>query len=174
MKDVGRILIIGAGPTGIGAAYRLKELGYTNFLLVEAADHAGGLASSFVDDRGFTWDVGGHVLFSHYDYFDDAMRDALGEADWLHHERESWVWIANRFVPNPFQNNLRYLPADLMLKAVRGLAARPPRVPSPTQDFATWILQTFGEGIRDIFMAPYNLKVWAYPLERLSAGWVGE
>ena len=173
-KDVGRILIVGAGPTGMGAAWRLEELGYTNFLLVEAGGHAGGLASSFVDERGFTWDVGGHVLFSHYAYFDAAMQAALGTDGWLQHERESWVWIADRFVPYPIQNNLRYLPADMIDKAIRGLAARPPRIPSPTQDFGAWVLQTFGEGIRDIFMAPYNFKVWAYPLERLSAGWVDE
>jgi protoporphyrinogen oxidase len=174
MKDVGRILIIGAGPTGIGAAYRLKKLGYSNFRLLEASGTAGGLASSYTDDKGFTWDVGGHVQFSHYDYFDDAMDEALGKDGWLHHERESWVWMADRFVPYPFQNNLRYLPRDMMTKAIRGLANRPPRTPSPTQDFGSWVLQTFGEGIRDIFMAPYNFKVWAFPLERLWAGWVGE
>ncbi len=174
MKDAGSILIIGAGPTGIGAAYRLMKLGYTNFKLVEASGTAGGLASSYVDDKGFTWDVGGHVQFSHYDYFDDAIDEALGKDGWLHHERESWVWMADRFVPYPFQNNLRYLPKDMMTKAVRGLVNRPPRTPSPTQDFGSWCLQTFGEGIRDIFMAPYNYKVWAFPLERLWAGWVGE
>jgi len=174
MDSAGRIVIIGAGPTGIGAAYRLKKLGYTNFKILEAENHAGGLASSFTDDHGFTWDIGGHVQFSHYDYFDTAMVEALGEDGWLNHERESWVWMANRFVPYPFQNNLRYLPADLMAKAVRGLANRPPRTPSPNQDFGTWIMQVFGEGIRDIFMSPYNFKVWAYPPERLWAGWVGE
>ena len=174
LKDAGRILIIGAGPTGIGAAYRLKKLGYTNFKVVEAGGHAGGLSSSYVDDQGFTWDVGGHVQFSHYDYFDDAMNDALGKDGWLHHERESWVWMADRFVPYPFQNNLRYLPKEMIAKAVRGLVNRPPRTPSPNQDFGSWILQTFGEGIRDIFMAPYNYKVWAYPVERMWAGWVGE
>ncbi len=173
-RDAGRILIVGAGPTGIGAAYRLKKLGYPNFVVVEASGHAGGLASSYTDDKGFTWDVGGHVQFSHYDYFDDAMAEALGKDGWLHHERESWVWIAGRFVPYPFQNNLRYLPADLIAKAVRGLASRPPRTPSPSQDFGAWVLQTFGEGIRDIFMAPYNFKVWAFPMDRLWAGWVGE
>jgi protoporphyrinogen oxidase len=174
VKEAGRILIVGAGPTGLGAAYRLKKLGYTNFEVVEAEGHAGGLASSFVDDKGFTWDIGGHVQFSHYDYFDDAMVEALGKDGWLHHERESWVWMADRFVPYPFQNNLRYLPREMVAKAVRGLVTRPPRTPSPNQDFGTWILQTFGEGIRDIFMAPYNYKVWAYPVERLWAGWVGE
>jgi protoporphyrinogen oxidase len=174
MKDIGRVLIVGAGPTGIGAAYRLKKLGYSNFRVVEAGPGAGGLASSYVDDHGFTWDVGGHVQFSHYDYFDDAMDEALGKDGWLHHERESWVWIAERFVPYPFQNNLRYLPREMIAKAVRGLVDRPPRTPSPTQDFGAWVSQTFGDGIRDIFMAPYNYKVWAFPLERLWAGWVGE
>jgi protoporphyrinogen oxidase len=174
LKQAGRILIIGAGPTGIGAAYRLKKLGYTDFLVVDSAAHAGGLASSFVDNEGFTWDIGGHVQFSHYDYFDVAMDEALGKDGWLHHERESWVWMADRFVPYPFQNNLRYLPKEMIAKAVRGLANRPPRTPSPNQDFGSWVLQTFGEGIRDIFMAPYNYKVWAFPLERLWAGWVGE
>jgi protoporphyrinogen oxidase len=82
--------------------------------------------------------------------------------------------MADRFVPYPFQNNLRYLPKELMTKAIRGLVTRPPRTPSPNQDFGSWVLQTFGEGIRDIFMAPYNYKVWAFPLERLWAGWVGE
>jgi protoporphyrinogen oxidase len=173
-KDAGLILIVGAGPTGIGAAYRLQSLGYTNFRLLESSGHAGGLASSYVDDAGFTWDVGGHVQFSHYDYFDDAMDRALGKDGWFTHERESWVWMADRFIPYPFQNNLRYLPQAMVAKAVRGLANRPPRTPSPTQDFGSWVLQTFGEGIRDIFMAPYNYKVWAFPLERLWAGWVGE
>ena len=72
-RDAGRILIVGAGPTGIGAAYRLKKLGYTNFRVIEASSIAGGLAASYTDDKGFTWDVGGHVQFSHYDYFDEAM-----------------------------------------------------------------------------------------------------
>jgi protoporphyrinogen oxidase len=174
MKDAGRIVIIGAGPTGIGAAYRLKKLGYTDFKVIEAEGYAGGLASSFTDEHGFTWDIGGHVQFSHYDYFDVAMKEALGEEGWLNHERESWVWIADRFVPYPFQNNLRYLPKEMIAKAIKGLATRPPRTPSPNQDFGTWIMQIFGEGLRDIFMEPYNYKVWAFPPEKLWAGWVGE
>jgi protoporphyrinogen oxidase len=174
LEHKGRVLIIGAGPTGIGAAYRLKKLGINDFTVLEAQSHAGGLASSHLDENGFTWDVGGHVQFSHYDYFDQAMEDALGKDGWLHHERESWVWIADRFVPYPFQNNLRYLPAEMINKAIRGLVNRPPRKPSPGQDFGAWINEMMGEGLRDIFMAPYNYKVWAFPVERLWYGWVGE
>ncbi|HEX6213166.1 MAG TPA: NAD(P)-binding protein, partial [Vicinamibacterales bacterium] len=68
-----RIVIIGAGPTGLGAAWRLHELGHHNWVLYESTDHPGGLASSVVDTQGFTWDLGGHVLFSHYKYFDNVM-----------------------------------------------------------------------------------------------------
>lgn len=174
MESKGHILIIGAGPTGLGAAYRLKKLGYSDFTVLEAHPYAGGLASSYVDDNGFTWDVGGHVQFSHYDYFDQAMQEALGGEGWLHHERESWVWIADRFVPYPFQNNLRYLPTEMINKAISGLINRPARKPSPNQDFGSWINEMMGDGLRDIFMAPYNYKVWAFPVEQLWYGWVGE
>ena len=174
LESKGHILIIGAGPTGLGAAYRLKKLGYSNFTVLETQSYAGGLASSHVDANGFTWDIGGHVQFSHYDYFDQAMQEALGSEGWLHHERESWVWIADRFVPYPFQNNLRYLPTDMINKAIAGLINRPPRKPSPNQDFGSWINEMMGDGLRDIFMAPYNFKVWAYPVDQLWYGWVGE
>lgn len=169
-----RILIIGGGPTGLGAAYRLRQLGHEDFLLVEAGSSPGGLASSFMDDSGFTWDIGGHVQFSHYDYFDRAMQDALGADGWLHHERESWVWIADRFVPYPFQNNIRYLPKELAAKALRGLVTRPPVRQDSGRDFGTWIDQMMGEGLKEIFMAPYNYKVWAYPVDMLGSGWLGE
>ena len=62
----GRIVILGAGPTGLGAAHRLTELGHDDWDIFEGSDHVGGLASSVTDDHGFIWDHGGHVMFSHY------------------------------------------------------------------------------------------------------------
>ncbi len=94
-KDAGRIFVIGAGPMGIGAAYRLKSLRCTNFRGVKASESACGLASSFVDRNGFPWDIGGHVQFSHCAYFDDAMDAAPGKEGRLHRERGSWVRIAD-------------------------------------------------------------------------------
>lgn len=170
-----KFLIIGAGPTGLGAAYRLKELGIENFTILDAADHVGGLAASFKDAHGFTWDIGGHVQFSHYRYFDEVMARALGEDGWLFHERESWVWICDRFVPYPFQNNIRYLPQNEMWKCLKGLIElyKNPVAGRP-QNFREWIHATFGAGLAEIFMEPYNFKVWAYPPEEMSYEWIGE
>jgi protoporphyrinogen oxidase len=170
------LLIIGAGPTGLGAAWRLTTLGHTDWLLCEAAPDAGGLAASVVDDAGFTWDLGGHVQFSHYDYFDDLMDDLLGTDGWLYHQRESWVWIRDRFVPYPFQLNLHRLPdaertmcVRGLITALRGAADRP-----APENFGQWIDAAFGPGIGDVFLRPYNWKVWAYPLHELSWGWIGD
>ena len=76
------------------------------------------------DERGFTWDHGGHVLFSHYEYFDRLMDDLLGKA-WIDHERESWIWLMERFVPYPFQNNIRRLPRRALWECIEGLLNRP-------------------------------------------------
>jgi phytoene dehydrogenase-like protein len=88
--DEKKIVIIGAGPTGLGAAYRLKELGYKNFHMYEATDHLGGLASSYTDFAGFTWDIGGHVMFSHYKYYDQCFDTLMGN-DFQMNMRECWV-----------------------------------------------------------------------------------
>jgi protoporphyrinogen oxidase len=169
-----KFLIIGAGPTGLGAAYRLKDLGDNDYLIIERENWAGGLASSFLDPNGFTWDIGGHVQFSHYEYFDRAMKLAIPEGNWLHHERESWVWMKQRFIPYPFQNNIRYLPKESMwncLKGLMDLAKAPQQNP---QNFYEWILASFGPGVAEEFMLPYNYKVWAFPPEDMAFQWIGE
>lgn len=169
-----RVVILGAGPTGLGAAYRLKELGHDNFQVYDRASQVGGLATSHKDEKGFTWDIGGHVQFSHYRYFDDLMLKALG-ANWLNHERESWVWIEGKFVPYPFQNNIRYLRPETRWKCLQGLIQlyKQPFQGRP-QNFREWIDATFGPGLADVFMVPYNFKVWAYPGEEMDFNWIGE
>ena len=143
-------------------------------MLLEAASQAGGLASSFIDQRGFTWDIGGHVQFSHYEYFDRAMLECLGADGWLHHQRESWVWIRDRFIPYPFQHNIHRLPPDDLEGCVHGLVKLAAAPAPPPENFGEWIDATFGSGIAELFLRPYNFKVWAHPPEVLSAAWCGE
>ncbi len=167
-----KILILGAGPCGLGAAHRLNELGHSTWRIIEKNSHVGGLSASFLDDAGFTWDMGGHVLFSHYDYFDRVVAAALG-GEWHEHQRESWVRIFQRWVPYPFQNNVRYLPDAVLKECVEGLRDLS-GIPADAANFREWMDAVFGRGIVKHFMEPYNRKVWGVPLESMDKGWISE
>ena len=167
-----RIFILGSGPAGLGAAHWLNTSSHAEWHLFERNPHVGGLTASFVDDKGFTWDIGGHVLFSHYDYFDKAVKEALG-GDYYHLFRESWVRILDIWVPYPFQNNIRHLPPEALEKCLEGLRAARTN-PAETRNFRQWMDAIFGEGIVRYFMEPYNRKVWGVPLETMGKEWLGE
>jgi protoporphyrinogen oxidase len=169
-----RIVILGGGPAGLGAAWRLHELGHSEWKLIESSPSAGGLARSFRDAAGFTWDIGGHINFSHYDYFDRFLDALIPASGWLHHQRQSYIRIRERFIPYPFQNNIALLPPDDTLRCLRGLLRLHNRPAGPVAHFDDWIEAGFGEGIAELFLRPYNRKVWAHPLDQLSASWVGE
>jgi UDP-galactopyranose mutase len=170
----GKIVIIGAGPAGLGAAYRLAELGYRDFQVYERAGHLGGLAASFTDSAGFTWDIGGHVMFSHYSYYDDVFTRLMGDEYQLN-MRESWVRVCDTWVPYPFQNNIRYLPPRARFECLRDLIhAQYRRDHRAARDFEAFVEAVFGDAICEHFMKPYNFKVWAHPPRMLSKEWIGE
>src|SRR3989338_5007627 len=101
------------------------------------------------------------------------MEKALGKEGWLFHERESWAWMRDRFVPYPVQNNIRYFPEEITKACILGMRAAREKDSSPT-NFHEWILHMFGDALAQEFMFPYNYKVWAYPAKDLSYRWVGE
>jgi protoporphyrinogen oxidase len=171
MGDQPKITIIGAGPCGLGCARELESLGHHNWQVVESRNKPGGHAGSEVDPQGFTWDEGGHVVFSHYGEFDRLLQEVMGE-DVYDHERSSYIRFDDRWVPYPFQNNLRYLPDEIEYECVLGLIEAPGG--DPKMDFATWMETVFGGGITHHFMRPYNFKVWATPPERMASQWIGE
>ncbi|MFL5505509.1 MAG: protoporphyrinogen/coproporphyrinogen oxidase [Gemmatimonadales bacterium] len=170
-----RILIIGAGPTGLAAGYRLRELGHTNFLMLEASSKVGGLAASEQSAAGFTYDIGGHVLFSHYPYFDKLFDTLMGD-DYQTLRREAWIWMQDRFIPYPFQSHIRHLPPELALECVMGLIQAQQHGVDlrKYRTFEDLIVGVFGDGIARLFMMPYNFKVWAHPPRMMNKEWIGE
>jgi protoporphyrinogen oxidase len=165
--------MIGAGPTGLGAAYRLQELGYRDWTVYERRPFVGGLASSRTDSAGFTYDIGGHVMFSHYEYFDRLVDRMLGD-DFQELMRESWIRMFDRWIPYPLQNNIRHLPAGVLLECLDGLVDAQRLDPHAAPNFSEWVDAVFGSGIARHFMRPYNFKVWAHPLEMMSKDWIAE
>ncbi|KAI1365126.1 FAD/NAD(P)-binding domain-containing protein [Xylaria arbuscula] len=174
------VLVIGAGPTGLGAAKRLQQARQASWLIVDSNETPGGLASTDVTPEGFLFDVGGHVIFSHYKYFDDCLNEALPkDTDWYTHQRVSYVRFRGNWVPYPFQNNIAVLEPEEKAKCLEDLldAALEARSRSPSdkpKNFDEWNLRNVGNHLNDIFMRPYNFRVWAVPTTKMNATWVGE
>jgi protoporphyrinogen oxidase len=149
------LLVIGAGPTGVGAAVRACERGLTS-LTVERETVVGGAATSHRDDAGFIWDVGGHVLHSHFDSFNRAI--AASGVPLRQVERNGQVYIGGAFVPTPIQQQLDAMPTDL----------------DPDADVVNleeYYRTRMGSELTGRFFRPFTEKMWAYPLEDLDHEW---
>ena len=85
---------------GLGAATRFNQLNCSDWLLIEGCSEAGGLACTDITNEGFLFDMGGHVIFSHYNYFDELLDSAvgIGSENWAIHERVSYVWYLYPFL----------------------------------------------------------------------------
>ncbi|CAH0024831.1 unnamed protein product [Clonostachys rhizophaga] len=167
------VLVIGAGPTGLGAVN-------VCWLIIDSNETPGGLASTDTTLEGFLFDVGGHVIFSHYKYLDDVINEALPKPDdWYEHQRISFVRYQGLWVPYPFQNNIAVLPKEEQARCLTDLidAALAARVRSPSDkpaNFDEWNVRNVGERLNEIFMRPYNFKVWAVLTTKMNSTQVGE
>ncbi len=175
-------MVIGAGPTALGLAYRFHELDRPQcdmeIIILEQERKPGGLAMSHRDNVGFTWDNGGHVVFSHYKYFNRALDNAL--SDWNMKKRAAFAFMmgssgSRKFIPYPVQDNLHLMDQVEQEYALRGLekAVNSSKKSKPV-NFDEWLLQNFGDGLCQIFMRRYNRKVWTVNTTEMNAVWVGE
>jgi UDP-galactopyranose mutase len=160
-------IIIGAGPSGLSAAYHLKK----NHILIEKEKSVGGLGRSREIDF-FIFDYAGHIFFSKDMYANNLFVDLLPDN---HHfqERNSWVFSKKVYTRYPFQSNLFGLPQAVIDECIDGLkTALENKENSNPQNFDEWIEANFGVGISEHFMRPYNRKVWARPLSHLNFSWI--
>src|SRR4030042_3652047 len=135
-----KFVILGAGPTGLGSAIKLKELGHKNFLILDKESYVGGLSASFQDPHGFTWDMGGHVIHSHFNYFNKVVRKNLKNEKYFH-QRESWIYYAGKLIPYPFQNHIHLLPLPVFIECFFGILNRPKT--TGAQNFLSFIKENF-------------------------------
>lgn len=107
-------LIIGAGPTGLSAALHAGP----GSVLVERNATVGGWCRS-IQDRGYTFDYAGHIMFSKDPYVLKLYEALLGEN--LHwQDREAWVYSKGVHTRYPFQGALYGLPPDVLKECLVG------------------------------------------------------
>jgi UDP-galactopyranose mutase len=107
-------IVIGAGPTGLSAAYHLGE----DSILIEQNSRVGGWCRS-IDVNGFTFDYAGHIMFSNEPYVHQLYRMLLGDnVHWQ--DREAWIYSKNVYTRYPFQGALYGLPPNVIKECIVG------------------------------------------------------
>lgn len=163
------VLIAGAGLAGLSAAL---HLGGRPYRLVEAAESVGGLCRS-VRERGFTFDYTGHLLHLRRPEIRDLVLSLVGEDRFLRIDRRSGIYSHGTYTEYPFQVNTHGLPKSVVRECVMGFAEtlqrREPPPPDPT--FRQWVNDTFGPGIAEHFLLPYNAKLFCTDPASMTAEW---
>jgi protoporphyrinogen oxidase len=169
-----RTVILGGGLTGVTLARLLGSKG-DEVVVLEADSEIGGLCRSFTD-KGFTFDAGGsHIIFSRDEEVLRFMQDVL-ENNKDTRVRNTKILYKGRFIKYPFENGLHDLPKEDLFfcinEFVKALIASEKGEARPPSNFREWIYHTFGKGIAELYMVPYNEKIWKYPTARMSHHWV--
>lgn len=165
------IAILGAGLTGLSAAYHLG----TQYEVFEREAEVGGLCRT-MERAGFCFDYTGHLLHLRQDYTKQLIDTFLPKC-YQQHTRKARIYLQERYLDYPFQANIHALPPAVIKECLLGfLATLNNNTPAPsassTPSFRKWVLDTFGVGVARHFMLPYNQKLWRVPLEELAADWV--
>ena len=169
-----RIAVLGGGITGLVTALQLTKKGH-DATCFEAGARAGGLCQSEVVD-GFTADrAGGHIIFSRDTEVLEFMLGLLEGNGYHTSTRQTCIYHRGRYVQYPFENGLGDLAKEetyLCLKDYVEAAFERRQGAEAPDDFEGWCLWRFGKGICELFMHPYNRKIWNIPLNELGTAWV--
>lgn len=165
-----QVVIIGAGLTGISAAYHLEQQGFFDYKIFEKEQTIGGLCRSVQQD-GFTFDFTGHLLHISDPYFKDLLQKIVGFNSLNAINRQSFIYSHNTYTHYPFQVNLHGLPTQVITECIEGFVKR--KAKKTTHTFLEWVQSNFGSGFAKHFFKPYQKKIFACDLNDLSSSWTG-
>jgi protoporphyrinogen oxidase len=156
--------ILGGGISGITLQ---RYLQHSNEVL-EASERPGGLCSTIFKD-GFGYDIGGHILFSKSEQINRLVEELLG-ANCGYARRENKIYFKNRFVKYPFENGLGVLDKEDIYECLIGYLKRGEH-PKPS-NLREWCYHRFGKGLAEMYLIPYNEKIWNTATDQMSLEWV--
>ena len=167
------VVIIGAGPAGLTAAYELGKNGLSSILL-EANKQVGGISQT-VNYRDYRFDIGGHRFFSKVPMVNELWQEILGD-NFLLRPRISRIHYNNQFFDYPLKATNALAGLGLVEALLVGFSyAKTKMFPNPKEEnFEQWVINRFGTRLYQIFFKTYTEKVWGIPCTEISADWAAQ
>jgi len=168
------VVIIGAGPAGLTAAYQLTKIGRTSTVL-EADDVVGGISRT-VERDGWRFDIGGHRFFTKVPPVEKFWHEVLPDAEFMLRPRMSRILYRGKFYDYPLKgmNALRNLGVLEAIRCVLSYAWARVRPPKDQDMYEGWLAARFGWRLYDHFFKTYTEKVWGHSPSEMPADWAAQ
>jgi protoporphyrinogen oxidase len=168
------VVIAGAGPAGLTAAYELAKLG-DNVVVFEADRVVGGISRT-VEREGWRFDIGGHRFFTKVPQVEALWHEILPDEDFLLRPRQSRIFYDNKYYDYPLKasnalRNLGVLEAVLCVASYGRAKLFPPK---DQTNYENWLVARFGWRLYRRFFETYTEKVWGVPVKEMPADWAAQ
>jgi len=167
---VNKTIIVGAGPAGLSAGYRLSK--NRNIVEIFEGDSQVGGISKTVEYKGYYFDLGGHRFFTKMEDVNDLWNEILGQ-DFRKTPRLSRIYYRNKYFNYPITPanalfGVGMLQTFLIISSYVWIKI----FPYKNEDtFEEWVSNRFGKKLYSIFFRTYTEKVWGIPCSTILAEW---
>jgi len=171
-----KIVILGTGMAGWGAAFRLHQEGLSS-TTYDKNEYYGGHTASFKHRSGFIFDEGPHVSFTKHERLQKLFAESVDYKYEVIQARPNNYW-KGRWIKHPAICNLSALPADLIVNCLRDfIAAHHDQENNierkPIESYADWLVASYGKTFAETFPMEYGLKYHTTTADNMSTAWLG-
>jgi len=168
------VVVIGAGPAGLTAAYQLVKRGVAVTVL-EGDSMVGGISRT-AEREGWRFDIGGHRFFTKVPEVEALWHEILPDEDFMLRPRMSRIYYRGKLFDYPLRasNALKNLGVVEAARCVLSYAWARLRPPRNQTNFEGWVAARFGWRLYRIFFKTYTEKLWGVPATTLQADWAAQ
>ncbi len=168
------VVVVGAGPAGLTAAFQLHKYDVASTVL-EATDEIGGISRTAKRD-GWRFDIGGHRFFTKVGPVDDLWHEILPDDDFLMRPRKSRIFYEGKYFDYPIKasNALVNLGPVEAVRCVASYASARIRPPKDQTNYEGWLVARFGWRLYRTFFKTYTEKLWGVPVSEMPADWAAQ
>ncbi len=168
--------IIGAGPAGLAAGFRLTKKN-KKVIVLEKEKLVGGLAKT-INWNGFRFDLGGHRFFTKNKEINSFVNNLM-KNEMIEVNRISRIYLNGKFFDYPLkpQNALLNTGLSTTVKAsIDYIIVKLSfwRRMHEEKTFEDWISNRFGYTLYKLFFKEYTEKVWGIPCKKIAAIWASQ
>ena len=168
------VVIVGAGPAGLTAAYQLCKSDVVPTVL-ESDKVVGGISRTARAD-GWRFDIGGHRFFTKVQPVEDLWHEILSDDEFLSRPRMSRIYYRGKYYDYPIKplnalRNLGIIEAVRCMLSYLWVRVRPPKDRTMLEGY---IAADYGWRLYNHFFKTYNEKLWGVPASSISADFAAQ